>query len=340
MLTGADSLEEIAAHPEVQVVVAGIVGAAGLRSALAAVNASKRLLLANKEPLVMAGSIFRESLKASSAQLLPLDSEHNAIFQCLPNPQADTLLHAQVEALGVRKITLTASGGPFLGFTASQLTAVTPAQACAHPTWSMGPKISVDSATLMNKGFEWIEACWLFGLKSDQLDVLIHPQSLVHALVYYQDGSMLAHMSQASMQVPIAHALAWPERITSGVAPLDLAAVARLDFATPDESRFPCLRLARNAFELGGYVPTVLNAANEVGVAAFLNGQLSFDRLPGFIESVLDGFALGRVSAEQCGSGQQALDSIIDVDQGARRYAMSLLNKDPLWSFSSIPSPS
>ncbi|KTT21962.1 1-deoxy-D-xylulose-5-phosphate reductoisomerase [Pseudomonas rhizoryzae] len=282
ILIGEGGLEAIAADPRVDTVMAAIVGAAGLKPTLAAVKAGKRVLLANKEALVMSGALFIEAVRASGATLLPIDSEHNAIFQCLADPASPGLTRK-----GVRRILLTASGGPFRQTPAEQLIGVTPDQACAHPKWSMGRKISVDSATLMNKGLELIEACWLFEATPEQVEVVIHPQSVIHSLVDYVDGSVLAQLGNPDMRTPIAHAMAWPERIDSGVAALDLFDIARLEFERPDEERFPCLRLAREAAQAGGCMPATLNAANEVAVEAFLEGRLGFTEIPQLIESVL-----------------------------------------------------
>lgn len=284
VLAGSEGLCEVAAHPEVDAVMAAIVGAAGLRPTLAAVEAGKKVLLANKEALVMSGALFMQAVRRSGAQLLPIDSEHNAIFQCLPSGYGQGLA-----SVGVRRILLTASGGPFRETSAAALAEVTPVQACAHPNWSMGRKISVDSASMMNKGLELIEACWLFDARPAQVEVVVHPQSVIHSLVDYVDGSVLAQLGNPDMRTPIAHALAWPERIDSGVAPLDLFAIARLDFQAPDESRFPCLRLARQAAEAGGSAPAVLNAANEVAVAAFLDGRVRFPEIASIIGEVLQG---------------------------------------------------
>jgi 1-deoxy-D-xylulose-5-phosphate reductoisomerase len=246
VLFGSEGLDFIASHDDVDTVVAAIVGAAGLSSTLAAVSAGKKLLLANKEALVMSGALFMEAVRKSGATVMPIDSEHNAIMQCLP-----VRTHDSLTAVGVRRILLTASGGPFRNTPIEALRRVTPDQACAHPTWSMGRKISVDSATLMNKGLELIEACWLFSARPEKVEVVIHPQSIVHSLVDYVDGSMLAHLGNPDMRVPITHALAWPQRMDSGVGALDLFKVARLDFELPDEGRFPCLRLARQAAVAG-----------------------------------------------------------------------------------------
>ncbi|MBU1806802.1 MAG: 1-deoxy-D-xylulose-5-phosphate reductoisomerase [Gammaproteobacteria bacterium] len=283
VLSGEGSLSEVAGHPEVDVVMAAIVGAAGLKPTLAAVQAGKRVLLANKEALVMSGALFMQALHDSDAVLLPIDSEHNAIFQCLPSDYARGL-----GAVGVRRILLTASGGPFRDIASQLLADVSPEQACAHPNWSMGRKISVDSASMMNKGLELIEACWLFNARPDQVEVVIHPQSVIHSMVDYVDGSVLAQLGNPDMRTPIAHALAWPERIDSGVSALDLLQVGRLDFQAPDNLRFPCLRLARLAAETGGTAPAMLNAANEVAVDAFLNRRIRFTEIASIIDDVLN----------------------------------------------------
>ncbi|POA49135.1 1-deoxy-D-xylulose-5-phosphate reductoisomerase [Pseudomonas sp. MPR-ANC1] len=282
VLVGEEGLCQVASAPEVDAVMAAIVGAAGLRPTLAAVEAGKKILLANKEALVMSGALFMQAVRKSGSVLLPIDSEHNAIFQCMPQDFARGLSN-----VGVRRILLTASGGPFRQTPMSELAHVSPDQACAHPNWSMGRKISVDSASMMNKGLELIEACWLFDAKPSQVEVVIHPQSVIHSLVDYVDGSVLAQLGNPDMRTPIANALAWPERIDSGVAPLDLFAIARLDFEAPDEERFPCLRLARQAAEAGDSAPAMLNAANEVAVAAFLDGRVRYLEIASIIEEVL-----------------------------------------------------
>lgn len=283
VLVGEAGLCQVASDPDVDTVMAAIVGAAGLRPTLAAVEAGKKILLANKEALVMSGALFMQAVRKSGSVLLPIDSEHNAIFQCMPQDFSRGL-----GVVGVRRILLTASGGPFRQTPLAELADVTPEQACAHPTWSMGRKISVDSASMMNKGLELIEACWLFDAKPSQVEVVIHPQSVIHSLVDYIDGSVLAQLGNPDMRTPIANALAWPERIDSGVAPLDLFAIARLDFQSPDEERFPCLRLARQAAEAGNSAPAMLNAANEVAVAAFLDGRVRYLEIASIIEEVLN----------------------------------------------------
>ena len=311
VLTGPDALCQVSADPAVDAVMAAIVGAAGLLPTLAAVRAGKRVLLANKEALVMSGALFMQAVHAHGATLLPIDSEHNAIFQCLPADHARGLA-----ATGVEKLLLTASGGPFRTWSAEQLQTVTPAQAIRHPNWFMGQKISVDSATLMNKGLEFIEACWLFDARPEQIEVVVHPQSVIHSLVRYVDGSVLAQLGNPDMRTPIAHALAWPERIPAGVDPLDLAATGVLAFERPDEQRFPCLRLAREAMQAGGTHPAVLNAANEVAVAAFLAGRLAFTGIPALIEQVL---------AQIPVSPALELANILSADQAARACAESLI---------------
>jgi 1-deoxy-D-xylulose-5-phosphate reductoisomerase len=282
VLCGERALEQVASLPEVDVVMAAIVGAAGLRSSLAAAQAGKKILLANKEALVMAGRIFMDAVRKHGATLLPIDSEHNAIFQSLPRDYA-----ANMAASGVSKILLTASGGPFRDMPLSALQQVTPEQACAHPNWVMGRKISVDSASMMNKGLEVIEAHWLFNAAADDIQVVVHPQSVIHSMVQYVDGSVLAQMGNPDMRTPIAHALAYPERIDAGVAPLDLFKVAKLNFVAPDFERFPCLALAYQALRAGGTAPAILNAANEVAVESFLNGKISFLEIPELIAAVL-----------------------------------------------------
>ena len=283
VLSGSEALVQVAADPEVDIVMAAIVGAAGLQANLAAARAGKKVLLANKESLVMSGELFMKEVERNSAILLPIDSEHNAIFQCLPG----TYRCGSVMKGEVRRIMLTASGGPFRGFTRQQIEAVTVEQACKHPNWSMGQKISVDSASLMNKGLEMIEACWLFNIQPSQIDVHVHPESIIHSMVEYQDGSVLAQMGNPDMRTPIAYGLAWPERIDSGVASLDLFALASLHFERPDHEVFPCLRLAEQAFNAGGTACATLNAANEVAVAAFLKGNIPFHKIPDIISRVL-----------------------------------------------------
>ena len=304
VLVGEQALSQVAAHDCVDVVMAGIVGAAGLRSAIAAARAGKRILLANKEALVMSGPLFMEAVRAGGATLVPVDSEHNAIFQC----------RAGDHPSGVRKVLLTASGGPFLRASPESLREVTPEQACAHPRWVMGRKISVDSATLMNKGLELIEACLLFDLPPAKVEVVVHPQSIVHSLVEYCDGSMLAQLGNPDMRIPIAHALGWPDRIASGVESLDIVRAGRLDFEAPDTQRFPCLSLATSVAGLGGSAPAVLNAANEVAVSAFLERRLAFTDIPRAIEAVLAQHSVGSV---------RTLEDVLEADQWSRRQAQA-----------------
>ncbi|WP_251977038.1 1-deoxy-D-xylulose-5-phosphate reductoisomerase [Salinicola avicenniae] len=311
--SGAEALVEVSRASEVDVVMAAIVGAAGLLPTLAAVEAGKRVLLANKEALVMSGGLFMAAVERHGATLLPIDSEHNAIYQCLPSQHRGGL-----ERQGVSRLLLTASGGPFRGWSMADLEAVTPAQACAHPNWSMGQKISVDSATLMNKGLELIEACWLFDASPGQIEVVVHPQSIVHSMVGYSDGSVIAQMGNPDMRTPIAYGLAWPARIDAGVEPLDLFARARLDFEAPDERGFPCLRLAREAMKAGGTAPASLNAANEVAVQAFLESRLSFLGIARLVEATLEAIDVQPAAS---------LDVILCEDTRARRTAEALLQQ-------------
>lgn len=273
VLVGTDALASVSSHEDVDIVMAAIVGSAGLIPTLAAANAGKKVLLANKESLVMAGNLLMQAVDKSGATLLPIDSEHNAIFQCLPRDIKN------LSKGGVSKLLLSASGGPFRGWSLGEMDEVTREQACAHPNWSMGKKISVDSATLMNKGLELIEACLLFDVTYDQIDIVVHPQSIIHSLVQYVDGSVLAQMGNADMRTPIAHALAWPKRINSGVSDLNLAEIAKLDFEEPDLVNFPCLGLAYEAARVGLDAPVVLNASNEVAVQAFLDGRIGFTHI-------------------------------------------------------------
>ncbi len=304
VLCGSDALVRVATLPDVHAVMAAIVGAAGMRPTLAAAEAGKKVLLANKETLVLAGHLFMDAVRRSGAVLLPIDSEHNAIFQSLPHDYAGDMAKC-----GVSKILLTASGGPFRNTPLSELQTVTPDQACAHPNWSMGRKISVDSASMMNKGLEVIEAHWLFNASADDIQVVVHPQSVIHSMVQYIDGSVIAQLGNPDMRTPIAYALAWPERIASGVAPLDMFAVAKLDFVAPDMARFPCLALAYQALRAGGTVPALLNAANEVAVAAFLDNRIAFLDIPRLIESVM---------AEVSRAEVQRLQDVLDADAAAR----------------------
>lgn len=307
VLAGSDALITAATLPEVDTVMAAIVGAAGLLPTLAAARAGKTLLLANKEALVMSGPLFMSAVTQSGARLLPIDSEHNAVFQCMPP-------HYQAghRAAQIRRILLTASGGPFLHKPLDELARVTPEQAIAHPNWVMGRKISVDSATMMNKGLEVIEACLLFSMPPEQVQVVVHRQSVIHSLVDYVDGTVLAQMGNPDMRIPIAHALAWPDRFDSGAEPLDLFQVKRLDFDPPDFDRFRCLHLAYEAARVGGTVPAILNAANEVAVAAFLERQLPFTAIPELIEHCLN--TVSYQSAE-------TLDTVLEADRQARATA-------------------
>ncbi|WP_441302614.1 1-deoxy-D-xylulose-5-phosphate reductoisomerase [Chitinimonas sp. BJB300] len=310
-LAGLEALEYIASHPDIDTVMAAIVGSAGMRPTLAAARAGKRVLLANKETLVMAGRLFMDAVREGGATLLPIDSEHNAIYQCLPQPFSNGA------AQGVQRILLTASGGPFRGFSPAQLAAVTPEQAVKHPNWSMGRKISVDSASLMNKGLEVIEARWLFDLPPDRISVVVHPQSVVHSMVEYIDGSVLAQLGNPDMRTPIAYGLAWPERIDAGVSTLDLFQIARLDFEQPDTDCFPCLDLAFEALRLGGAAPAVLNAANEEVVGAFLDGKA------GFVDIAKVNAATMRQVAVDFDAN--SLESLTAADAAARRFAASWL---------------
>lgn len=318
VLAGMAALNELAAHPDVHSVMAAIVGAAGLGSTLAAARAGKRILLANKESLVMSGQLFLNAVREGNAQLLPIDSEHNAIFQCMPDPRVASGSESGNRLAGIKRLVLTASGGPFLRTAAADLADITPEQACAHPRWIMGRKISVDSATLMNKGLELIEASLLFSMPPAQIDVLIHPQSIVHSLVEYVDGSMLAQLSNPDMRTPIAFALGWPSRIDAGVEFLDLARLSRLEFESPDEVRFPCLRLARQAAACGRSAPAALNAANEAAVAAFLDGRLRFTEIAAVIDAVLQAHTVLPLDS---------LDAVIKVDAWAREHAMHVMRE-------------
>lgn len=311
VLTGPQALIDVAQAAEVHTVVAAIVGAAGLSPTMAAVSAGKRILLANKESLVMAGRLFIEAVKSSGACLLPVDSEHNAMFQCLPHSPCGVNTRS-LKDLGVRKLLLTGSGGPFRLTPVTELKAVTPQQACAHPNWSMGPKISVDSATMMNKGLEFIEACWLFGANAEDIQVVVHPQSIVHSMVEYVDGSVLAQLGQPDMRTPIAHCLGWPERLENSVESLNFWQMGTLEFSAPDYDRFPLLKLAIEARRRGGAYPAALNAANEVGVDAFLNGHISFTDIAVIVDHVLQ-------KTEGC--EPQSLSEVIQADAAARTLA-------------------
>lgn len=304
ILSGEAGLIQIANDAQVDIVMAAIVGSVGLMPTLSAVRAGKRVLLANKESLVMAGHLFMREVAQHAAELIPIDSEHNAIFQCLPSDYAQGL-----QQKGVSRIMLTGSGGPFRQTPLDQFASITPQQAIAHPNWSMGPKISVDSATMMNKGLELIEACWLFDVDESLVDIVLHPQSIIHSMVAYNDGSVLAQMGNPDMRTPIAHALGWPDRIESGVEPLDLIAVSTLDFAHADEDRFPCLRLARQSIQQGGTSMAIMNAANEIAVQAFLQGKILFTQIPELIQQTMESIT---------SHASDSLQQILLDDQAAR----------------------
>lgn len=313
VVSGEQSLIDVAESDNTDYVMAAIVGAAGLLPTLAAARAGKHILLANKEALVMSGGLFMREVEANGATLLPVDSEHNAIWQCLPVGKEQQYHY---DGKGVRRIILTASGGPFRDYKLADLENVTPEQAVAHPNWSMGQKISVDSATMMNKGLEVIEAHWLFGMPLEQIDVVLHKQSIIHSMVDYVDGSVLAQMGNPDMRTPIANALAWPTRIDSGVAPLDLVAIGRLDFSVADHEHFPCLRLAYQALKAGGSSTAILNAANEIAVEAFLQKQIKFTQIPQIIEQVL---------ADVPASNGDTLEQVLADDKRARLVATALI---------------
>ena len=310
VLSGQKGLIFAAEHPQVTCVMAAIVGAAGLEPTLAAVRQGKKVLLANKESLVMAGGLFMDAVVDAGAQLLPIDSEHNAIFQCMPSD------YKNLAQSGIRKILLTGSGGPFRTMSVSELVDVTPDQACAHPNWSMGRKISVDSATMMNKGLEFIEACWMFDVKPSDIDVVVHPQSIIHSMVEYIDGSVLAQLGNPDMRTPIAHGMAWPERIESGVASLDFMAISKLDFEAPNYERFPCLKLAMDVAADANRLAATLNAANEVAVEAFLQEQISFPSIACVIDEVLQKTEVIEPSS---------LEAVKLADAQARRLALSIV---------------
>lgn len=310
VLCGSEALVEVASDAEVDTVVAAVVGAAGLAPTLAAVTQGKRVLLANKESLVMAGRLFMDAVHRHNAQLLPVDSEHNAIFQCLPQP------FAGMPGAGVRRLILTGSGGPFRDLPLSAFGSITPDQACAHPNWSMGRKISVDSATMMNKGLEFIEACWLFDAQPELIEVVLHPQSIIHSMVEFLDGSVLAQMGQPDMRTPIAHCLAWPERIKNRVPSLNFFQLGSLSFGAPDPDRYPCLDLAVAAMRSGGTAPAALNAANEIAVAEFLAGRISFPQIAITVDRVMQGWN---------GWEPRDLDCVIEADLRARAMATDAL---------------
>jgi 1-deoxy-D-xylulose-5-phosphate reductoisomerase len=312
VLVGIDGLNAVAVDDAVDIVMSAIVGAIGLEPTLCAVNSGKKVLLANKESLVMAGHLFMQAVNASDAILLPIDSEHNALFQCLP------AITKEDSFSGVKKLLLSASGGPFRGKSLEQLEAVTPEQACVHPNWNMGKKISVDSATLMNKGLELIEASWLFSMPPEKIDIVVHPESVVHSLVQYVDGSVLAQLGNPDMRTPIAHALSWPDRMTSGVADLDLIELGRLNFESPDSVNFPCLRIALEAARVGLDAPAVLNAANEIAVQAFLNRRIGFTQISEVIEDTLDATIFDE---------PESLAAVKDSDTKARIHTQKLISK-------------
>lgn len=312
VLAGADALTDVASAPQVDTVMAAIVGAAGLLPTLAAVKAGKKVLLANKEALVMSGSLFMQAVAEHQATLLPIDSEHNAIFQCLPRD----FTPGELTQSGIQRILLTGSGGPFLNTPLSALSEVSAEQACAHPNWEMGRKISVDSATMMNKGLEFIEACWLFGLQPDDIQVVLHPQSMIHSMVQYVDGSVLAQMGNPDMRTPIAHALAYPQRIDAGVAPVNFAAMTDFTFTTPQAARYPCLALAIQACRLGQYACTGLNAANEIAVAAFLSGDIGFTQIAAVNQQVLEQLEPTPI---------RSIEDVLVQDELARRLARQQL---------------
>jgi len=312
VLVGIDGLNAVAGDDAVDIVMSAIVGAIGLEPTLCAVNSGKKVLLANKESLVMAGHLFMQAVNASDAILLPIDSEHNALFQCLP------AITKGENFSGVKKLLLSASGGPFRGKSLKELEAVTPDQACVHPNWNMGEKISVDSATLMNKGLELIEASWLFSMPPEKIDIVVHPESVIHSLVQYVDGSVLAQLGNPDMRTPIAHALSWPDRMTSGVADLDLIELGRLNFESPDSVNFPCLRIALEAARVGLDAPAVLNAANEIAVQAFLDRRIGFTQISEVIEDTLNATIFNE---------PDSLSAVKDSDTKARIYTQKLISK-------------
>ncbi|KPC55217.1 1-deoxy-D-xylulose-5-phosphate reductoisomerase [Amantichitinum ursilacus] len=319
VLCGEAALEQVACAPEVDTVMAAIVGAAGMKPTLAAAQCGKRVLLANKETLVLAGKLFMDAVTAAGAELLPIDSEHNAIFQVLPRAHREHPYHGTLQQAGVRRILLTASGGPFRTRPLETLAAITPEEAVRHPNWSMGRKISVDSATMMNKGLEVIEAHWLFNARPDEITVVVHPQSIVHSMVEYVDGSVLAQLGAPDMRTPIAYGMAYPQRVESGVEKLDLFKVGRLDFEEPDLKRFPCLRLAFEALRQGGPATAIANAANEVAVAAFLDHQLDWNGIPALIEHTL-GVCCSNAS-------DASIDLLLQADAHAREVAQQWLRE-------------
>lgn len=320
VLSGEEGLEFVAALPEVNSVMCAIVGAAGLAPTLSAAKAGKKVLLANKEALVMSGDLFMKQIRDNDAALIPIDSEHNAIFQCLPDTDAVSLIQGDctLTDMGINKILLTGSGGPFRKTPLEELPFMTPEQACAHPNWSMGRKISVDSATMMNKGLEYIEAHWLFSASPSQIEIIVHPQSVIHSMVQYRDGSVLAQMGLPDMRTPIAHGLAYPERIASNVKGVDFMQLSELTFEPADEQRFPCLRLSREALVAGGSASTVLNAANEIAVDAFLSGKLKFTEIATLIEMTLDRMTV---------SPMDSIEAILEADAWARAESTQSLSR-------------
>jgi len=312
VLCGPDGLETISRHEDADIVVSAIVGSAGLQPTLAAVDAGKKVLIANKEPLVMCGDLILERARSSGAVILPIDSEHNAIYQCMPRDYRSGDMPR-----GIRRILLTGSGGPFRTYTKDKMKFVTPEQACNHPNWSMGPKISVDSATMMNKGLELIEACHLFGVSHTRIEIVVHPQSIVHSMVEYDDGSVLAQMGNPDMRTPIAHALAWPDRITSGAESLDFYNMKDFHFEKPDTEKFPCLKISREVAKVMGTAPTIMNAANEIAVDAFLLGKIGFGRISEVIDHVLSKITTGRADT---------MERVLEADTSAREVASTYLN--------------
>lgn len=322
VLSGSQGMCHVSSCEEVDTVMAAIVGAAGLVPTMAAVQAGKRVLLANKEALVMSGQLFIDAVKKYGAELLPVDSEHNAIFQCLSSEVQQNLGSCDLEANGIDHILLTGSGGPFRYTDVSELKSVTPEQAVAHPNWSMGPKISVDSATMMNKGLEYIEAKWLFNASREQLKVIIHPQSVIHSMVQYRDGSVLAQMGEPDMATPIALTMSYPERVKAGVKALDFTKVGELTFLEPDFARYPCLKLAIDACYIGQHATTALNAANEVAVASFLDHKLSFTDI-----AVVNGKVMSKVCEEHSNGVLDSLESLLELDKIARNLANEIIRE-------------
>ena len=322
VLSGSEGMCQVASLDEVDTVMAAIVGAAGLLPTMAAVKASKRILLANKEALVMSGQLFIDAVEKYGAELLPVDSEHNAIFQCLPQNVQTNLGRCDLEANGINNILLTGSGGPFRYTDVDELESVTPERAIAHPNWSMGPKISVDSATMMNKGLEYIEAKWLFNASQEQLKVIIHPQSVIHSMVQYKDGSVLAQMGEPDMATPIALTMSYPERTEAGVKPLDFTKVGELTFLEPDFSRYPCLRLAIEACYLGQHATTAINAANEIAVDAFLNNRVKFTDI-----AVINEHVMSKVCEQHNSEGLDSLESLLELDNMSRQLANQFIKE-------------